>query len=86
MILDPCIPGLWFTVVPGVSCWNQNYRRLLGWLNSWDFSGRNAACLMWEKFIPELEGAKHINSGRGGNEVFLECGNGTLRGICFMVV
>jgi hypothetical protein len=36
---------------------------------------------LWEKFIPELEGAKHINGGRGGNEVFFECGNGTFSGI-----
>ncbi len=33
-----------------------------------------------------MEGAKHINGGKGGNEVFLECGNGTLSGICSMVV
>jgi hypothetical protein len=33
-----------------------------------------------------LEGAKHINSGEGGHEVFLECGNGALGGICSMVV
>ncbi len=38
------------------------------------------------KFIPELEGAKHINGGKGGNEVFLECDNGTLGSICSMVV
>ncbi len=36
--------------------------------------------------IPELEGAKHINGGKGGYEVFLECGNGALGGICSMVV
>jgi hypothetical protein len=39
-----------------------------------------------EKFIPELEGAKHINGGECGNEVFLECGNVVLGGICSMVV
>jgi hypothetical protein len=39
-----------------------------------------------EKFIPELEGAKHFNGGKGGNEVFLECGDGVLGGICSMVV
>jgi hypothetical protein len=33
-----------------------------------------------------LEGAKHINGGEGGNEVFLESGNGTLGSICSMVV
>ena len=31
-----------------------------------------------EKFIPKLEGAKHINGGKGRDEVFLECGDGTL--------
>jgi hypothetical protein len=36
--------------------------------------------------IPELEGAKHINSGTGSNEVFLEFGDGTLGGICSIVV
>jgi hypothetical protein len=35
-----------------------------------------------EKFIPELEGAKHINGSEGGDEMFLECGDG----ICLMVV
>jgi hypothetical protein len=35
---------------------------------------------------PELEGAKHINGGKGGNEVFLECGDGALGGICLMIV
>jgi hypothetical protein len=39
-----------------------------------------------KKFIPELEGAKHINGGKGGNGVFLECGDETLGGICLMVV
>ncbi len=39
-----------------------------------------------DKFNPELEGAKHINGGKGGNEVFLKCGNGTLGSICLMVV
>ncbi len=38
---------------------------------------------LWE---PELEGAKHINGGKGCDEVFLECGDGTLSGICLMVV
>jgi hypothetical protein len=33
-----------------------------------------------------LEGAKHINSGRGGGEVFLESGDGMLSGIGLMVV
>ncbi len=33
-----------------------------------------------------MEGAKHINGGKGGDEVFFECGNGTLDGICSMVV
>jgi hypothetical protein len=33
-----------------------------------------------------LEGVKHINGGKGGNEVFLESGNGVLGGICSMVV
>jgi hypothetical protein len=33
-----------------------------------------------------LEGAKHINGGKGNDEVFLECGDGTLGGICLMVV
>ncbi len=33
-----------------------------------------------------MEGAKHINSGKGGDEVFLECGDGVLGGICLMVV
>ncbi len=28
----------------------------------------------------------HINSGKGANEVFLECGNGMLSGICSVVV
>ncbi len=28
------------------------------------------------EFIPELEGAKHINGGKGADEVFLECGDG----------
>ncbi len=41
---------------------------------------------MREKFIPELEGVKHINGGEGGNEVFLKRGNGALGGICFMVM
>ncbi len=39
-----------------------------------------------EIFIPELEGAKHINGGEGSDEVFLECGNGKLGGIYLMVV
>ncbi len=33
-----------------------------------------------------MEGAKHINSGKGADEVFLECGNGALGGICSIVV
>ncbi len=33
-----------------------------------------------------MEGAKHINGGEGGNEVFLECGDGMLGGICLMVI
>ncbi len=33
-----------------------------------------------------MEGAKHINGGKGGNEVFLACGDGTLGSICSMVV
>ncbi len=33
-----------------------------------------------------MEEAKHINGGKGGNEVFLECGDGTLGSICLMVV
>jgi hypothetical protein len=28
-----------------------------------------------------LEGAKHINGGKGNDEVFLECGDGALGGI-----
>ncbi len=36
--------------------------------------------------VPELEGAKHINGGKGADEVFLECGNGALGGICSIVV
>ncbi len=33
-----------------------------------------------------MEGAKNINGGKSGNEVFLECGNGMLSDICLMVV
>ncbi len=33
-----------------------------------------------------MEGAKHINGGKGSDEVFLECGNGMLSNICLMVV
>jgi hypothetical protein len=33
-----------------------------------------------------LEGAKHINGGKGGDEVFLECGDDMLGGICLMIV
>ncbi len=33
-----------------------------------------------------MKGAKHINNGKGSKEVFLECGDGTLSGICSMVV
>ncbi len=33
-----------------------------------------------------MEGAKHINSGNGSNEVYLECGHGLLSGICLMIV
>jgi hypothetical protein len=29
-----------------------------------------------EKLILKLEGAKHINGGKGSNEVFFENGNG----------
>ncbi len=41
---------------------------------------------LWEKFIPELKGAKNINGGMGGSEVFLECGDGMLGNICSMIV
>ncbi len=41
---------------------------------------------MWEELIPKLEGAKHINGGKGGNEVFLESGNGAFCGIDPIVV
>jgi hypothetical protein len=33
-----------------------------------------------------LEGAKHITSGKGSDEVFLECGDSTLSGVCSIVV
>jgi hypothetical protein len=33
-----------------------------------------------------LEGAKYLNGGKGGNEVFLECGDGMLGSIYSMVV
>jgi hypothetical protein len=39
-----------------------------------------------EKFIPKLEGAKHINGGKGDNEVFLESGDGAFGGIDLMIV
>ncbi len=41
---------------------------------------------MWELLIPKLEGAKHINGCKGGNEVFLESIDGTFCGIYLMVV
>jgi hypothetical protein len=33
-----------------------------------------------------LEGAKHINLRKGGDEVFLESGDGTFDGVDLMVV
>jgi hypothetical protein len=39
-----------------------------------------------EKLIPKLEGAKHFNCGKGGNELFLESGDGAFGGIDLMVV
>ncbi len=41
---------------------------------------------MREKLISKLEGAKYINSGKGGDEVFLESGNGAFCSIDLMVV
>ncbi len=41
---------------------------------------------MQEKFIPKLEGAKHINGGEGGDKVFLESRDGMFCGINPMVV
>ncbi len=41
---------------------------------------------LWEKLIPKLEGAKHINGGKGSDEVFLESGDGAFCGIDLMVV
>ncbi len=38
------------------------------------------------KLIPKLEGAEHINSGKGGDEVFFESGDGEIGGIDPMVV
>jgi hypothetical protein len=39
-----------------------------------------------EKLIPELEGVKHINSGKCSDEVCLECCNGAPGSICLVVV
>jgi hypothetical protein len=39
-----------------------------------------------EKLIPKLEGAKHINSGKGGDEVLFESGDGEFGGVDPMVV
>ncbi len=41
---------------------------------------------MWQKLIPKLERAKHVDGCKGGDKVFLESTDGTFGGVDAMIV